>query len=161
MPQRFEDRKLPIFVSSPRHGYEYEDPEVDRYSSNGVGSKARRAPPPPPPHQRNATEASPLYESNSPTDYEEDVDELVSRRHETQNSNEGGRDFENFRVTIKNAHSRSHPNSEKPTHKRRGRSLDGTPSLSGMDEEEIEQEEDEDSYYDDTFDEDTEDENDR
>ena len=138
---------------SERNNFDYDDPELDSFSSNGA--KVRRAPPPPVHRSSDAT--SPFYESNIITDCEEDIDDLESRAHEMHAKDEGNRDFENFRVTIKNAHNRRHRNSEKATRKGRAKSIDGTPSLSGIDDEELD-EEDEDSYYDDTIDDDSEDE---
>ena len=138
---------------SERNNFDYDDPELDSFSSNGA--KVRRAPPPPAHRSPDAT--SPFYESNIITDCEEDIDDLESRAHEMHTKDEGNRDFENFRVTIKNAHNRRHRNSEKAKRKGRAKSVEGTPSLSGIDDEELD-EEDEDSYYDDTIDEDSEDE---
>ena len=124
------------------------------------GNRVRRAPPPPPPVRRSPRDENLLYESDAATDTEDDMDNLVPEIHERNKSNDGGRDFENFRVTIKNAHNRRQLISDKHKQKGRGKSLDGTPSLSGIDDEEVD-DEDEDSYYDDTHDEDTEDEESR
>ena len=127
-----------MFCLSPRHAFEYEDPELDCYSSNGIsGSKVRRAPPPPPKSHRNQVDGSPFYDTNSLSEYE-NLEELLPRS-KTQGNNEYGKDFENFRVTIKNANSKRRSNTTKLERKGRGRSMDGTPSLSGVDDEEIDE----------------------
>ena len=145
-----------MFCLSPRHAFEYEDPELDCYSSNGIsGSKVRRAPPPPPKSHRNQGDGSPFYDTNSHSEYE-NLEELLPRS-KTQGNNEYGKDFENFRVTIKNANSKRRSNTTKLERKGRGRSMDGTPSLSGVDDEEIDEYDDE-SCYENTADEESEDE---
>ena len=147
-----------IHIFSPRHAFEYEDPEFDSYSSNGIsGSKVRRAPPPPASSSRhNQADGSPYFGSNSRSEYEDDLEEFLPRSKEPKNT-EYGKDFENFRVTIKNAHGKRRSTTNKIDRKGRARSMDGTPSLSGVDDEELD-EYDEDSCYEDTANEDSEDE---
>ena len=155
-----------MYLFSPQHNRDYEDPEFEYYSPNEVGgSKVRRAPPPPPPQVRR-NEESPIYASEESTDYGEDIEGSTPRRHDGHHNSDGsGRDFENFRVTIKNAHNRVKQQNSDGILRRgkgRGRSLDGTPSLSGVDDDIEDDDENEDSYYDDTNEEeDSEDEEDR
>ena len=158
LPRPFYHKYHSILTYSPRHNYEYDDNEFDRYSSNGMaGNKIRRAPPPPPPVHKNLEETSPYYESDTLTDYGDGNDKIISGNHGRQaNAGESGRDFENFKVTIKNSRNRRHQNFEKFSTKNKMQSLEGTPSLSGVEDEDDDDVED--SYYDDTIDEDSEDE---
>ena len=96
-----------LHIFSPNH--DYDDPEFGYYSTNG----ARRVPPAPPPTKGR----SPFYEEEGAvsTDDGDDGMEGSTPRGSLEGHHrkeDRGRDFENFRVTIKNAHNQRQQRTE-------------------------------------------------